>query len=667
MIGSSAEFEADADRARSSLPRLSFRFAIYAAVGFSLAAALIVVFVRSYAMEQAEASVKRHSRVVARATLAEELRVADFTKPVSLKRRAQLDRIFRGRVLTEGITEAVLLAPDGRVTYATNAARIGRRSQDAPELRRVFGTTALHSRFDTYDSNGRTQKVMKVFVPARFDGGPARGVLLLSHDWEPFLKSARNVYVAIVVLLELVVLALCLSFFPMLRRVTKRLRDQLHPTEDQALHDSLTGLPNRMLFRDRAKQALLRAERSGESVAVMLINLDRFKHINETLGHERGDLLLRELAERLSSALRASDTFARLGGAAFGVVSPGASGDDLTMIVERILAVIDRPFFLDGLELDVGASMGIALYPRDADDVPTLLLRADVAVDNAKESSNRYAFYEPERDGSDPGRLTLVSGLRAAIEADELTLDFLPTFDLRSGAIVSAEALVRWRHPDRGLLHPAHFLGTAAEARQTPALTRWVLESALRECRAWHDRGWRLPVAVNVDLRSLLDESFVDEIELALNRNGIEPELLELEIAEETLLTEPERVAAVVTPLSEYGVKVALDDFGSGLSSLTHLQRLPIHGLKIDRSLGARLGTDPTVKPIVGSILSLGNTLGLRVVATGIETQTALRAVAAAKCRFGQGFLLAEPLPSDEFMLVLDYTHQHEPDAVATA
>ena len=334
--------------------------------------------------------------------------------------------------------------------------------------------------------------------------------------------------------------------------------------------------------------------------------------------------------------------------------------------MERILAVIDRPFFLDGLELDVGASMGIALYPRDADDVPTLVLRADVALDNAKESSNRYAFYEPERDGSDPGRLTLVSGLRAAIEADELTLDFLPTFDLRSGAIVSAEALVRWRHPDRGLLHPAHFLGTASEARQTPALTRWVLDSALRECRAWHDRGWRLPVAVNVDLRSLLDESFVDEIELALNRNGIESELLELEITEETLLTDPERVAAVVTRLSEYGVKVALDDFGSGLSSLAHLQGLPIDGLKIDRSLGARLGTDPTVKPIVGSILSLGNTLGLRVVATGIETRTALRAVAAAKCRFGQGFLLAEPLPSDEFMLVLDYTHQHKPDAVAT-
>jgi diguanylate cyclase (GGDEF)-like protein len=662
----SAELETD-ERARSSLPRLSFRFAIYTAVGLSLAAALIVVFVRSYTMDQAEASVKRHSRVVAHATLAEELRVGDFTNPVSAKRRAELDRIFRGRVLTEGIEEAILLAPDGRVTYATNAERIGRRSQDAPEVRRVFGSTALHSRIDTRDSNGRTQKVMKVFVPARFDGGPARGVLVLSHDWEPFLSSARKVYVAIAVILELVVLALSLSFFPVLRRVTRRLRDQLDETEDQALNDSLTGLPSRMLFHDRAEQALLRAERSGEGVAVMLIHLDRLQHINDTLGRESGDLLLRELAERLPSALRGSDTLARLGDAEFGVVATGAAVEELSMIVERILAVIERPFFLDAIELDVDATVGIALYPRDADDVQTLVLRADVAMDNAKESSSRYAFYEPERDGSDAARLSLVSGLGPAIEADELVLDFQPTFDLRSGAMVCAEALVRWRHPDRGLLQPADFLGRALETRQTPALTRWVLESALRECRAWSDRGWRLPVAVNVDMRSLLHGSFVEEVELALNRNGIEPELLQLEITEETLMTAPETAAAVVNRLSEFGVKLALDDFGSGLSSLAHLEGLPIDELKIDRSFVSRLGEDPTVKPIVGSILSLGNTLGLRVVAEGIETPAALRALLAAKCAFGQGFHLAEALPSDEFLLVLAHTHQQEPAAVATA
>jgi diguanylate cyclase (GGDEF)-like protein len=669
MIGAdspSAEIETD-DRARSSLPRLSFRFAIYTAVGLSLAAALIIVFVRSYTIDQAEASVKRHSRVVAHATLAEELRVGDFTNPVSVKRRAQLDRIFRGRVLTEGINDAVFLAPDGRVTYATNPARIGRRSQDAPEMRRVFGSTALHSRLDTDDSNGRTQKVMKVFVPARFDGGPARGVLVLSHDWEPILSSARKVYIAIAVILELVVLALCLSFFPVLRRVTKRLSDQLDETEDQALHDSLTGLPSQMLFRDRAEQALLRAERSREGVAVMLIHLDRLQHINDTLGPEGGDRLLHELAERLPSALRAGDTLARLGGAEFGVVATGDTEDDLTMIVERILAVIERPFFLDALELEVDATAGISLYPRDADDVSTLVLRADIARDNAKESNSRYAFYEPERDESAAAPATLVRGLRAAIEADQLVLDFQPTFDLRSGAMVCAEALVRWRHPDQGLLQPADFVGRALETRQTPALTRWVLDTALRECRAWTDRGWRLPVAVNVDMRSLLHGSFVEEVELALNRNGIEPEFLQLEITEETLMTAPETAAAVVNRLSEFGVKLALDDFGSGLSSLAHLERLPIEVLKIDRSFVSRLGEDPTVKPIVASILSLGNTLGLRVVAEGIETRESLRALLAAKCAFGQGFHLAEALPSDEFLLVLAHTHQRETAAVATA
>lgn len=665
--GSTAEFRPDADATRAPLPRLSLRFAIYTAVGLSFAAAIIVLLVRSYTMDQAEASVKRHSSVVARATLAEELRVRDFTKPVGAKRRAALDRIFRDRVLSDGIVEAVFLAPDGRVTYATNPSRIGRRSQDAPEVRRIFGSPGLQSRLDTRDRKGRTQKVMKVFVPARFDGGPARGVLVLSHDWEPVLKSARRTYLAIAGVLELVLLALYISFFPVLRRVTKRLRDQLFEIEGRASHDRVTGLPSRVLFRDRAEQALLRAQRSGESVALMLIHLDRFKHIRDTLGHETGELLLRQLAERLSHALRASDSLARFGGAEFGVVAHGATADGLTMFAERIASVIERPHFLDAVELDAGASMGIAIYPRDADDVPTLVLRADIARDDAKSSNSRYAFYDPERDTSDAARLTLVSALRAAIEADELTLDFQPTFDLGSGAIVSAEALVRWPHPDRGVLLPADFLGKASEARQTPALTRWVLESALRECGAWRDRGWRLPVAVNVDMRSLLDESFVDEVELALNRNGIEPELLELEITEEAVMTEPEKVAAVADRLSEYGVKLTLDDFGSGLASLPHLQGLPIHALKIDGSFVARLGADPTVKPIVGSILSLGNTLGLRVIAEGIETATALRAVAGAKCRFGQGFMLAEPLPSDEFMLVLEYTHQHDTAAAATA
>jgi diguanylate cyclase len=661
-----AELGAETAKAPAPLPRLSLRFAICTAVGLSFAAALIVFFVRSYAMDEAEASVMRHSRVIARTTLADELRAGDFANPVTRKRRAELDKIFRDRVLSDGVVDAFFLAPDGRITYATNTARIGRRSQDAPEVRRIFASSGLRSRLDTRQSNGQTQKVMKVFVPARFDGGPARGVLVLAHDWEPVLSSARKAYAAIFGVLELALVALYLAIFPVLRRMTKRFRDQLATIEDRALRDGATGLPKQDLFRDRAEQALLRAKRSGERVAVMLIYLGRFKHITDTLGDGSGDRLLRELGERLSSALRASDTVARLADDEFCVIAPGAAEHDLTMLAERVLAVIDRPFFVDAVELDVGATIGVALYPLDAGDVQTLVLRADIALDNARESNSRYAFYDRKREDGEPARLTLVGSVRAAIEADELVLDFQPKFDLRSGAMVCAEALVRWRDPERGMLHPADFLDSASETRQTPALTRWVLDSALRECRAWRDRGWRLPVAVNVDMRSLLHDSFVHEIELALNRNGIDAELLQLEITEETFMSAPETATAVAKRLSEFGVKLALDDFGSGLTSLAHLQGLPINELKIDRSLVARLGADPTVKPIVGSILSLGNTLGLRVVAEGIETPTALRAILAAKCRFGQGFHLAEPLPADEFMLVLKSTHPHEPVA-ATA
>jgi diguanylate cyclase (GGDEF)-like protein len=650
----------------SALPRLTLRFAIYTAVGLSLGAALIVLFVRSYTLDQAAESVKRHSRVVAAATLAEQLRARDFTQPVNTKRRAQLDRIFRARVLTEGIVDAVFIAPDGNVTYATDSARIARRSQDASEVRRVFDSTALRTRVDTHEAKSGTQKVMKVFVPARFDGGRARGVLVLSHDWEPFLKDARNTAIVIFVVLELVLLALYLFFFPPLRRVTRRLGEHSDLLEAQALYNGVTGLPTRSLFRDRAEQALLRADRSGEGVAVMLISLERMKHIDETIGRETTNQLLRELAERVSAALRATDTFARLGPDQFAVVTPGADEDELTMLAERTVAVLERPFFLDALELDVDARVGIALYPRDGGDVSTLVLRADIALDDARESHARYAFYKPDREETDDAPPTLASGLRAAIEAGELTLDFQPTFDLRSGAIVRAEALVRWRHPERGPLQPEDFLAEAVETRQTPALTRWVLDSALRECSAWQKKGWRLPVAVNVDMRSLLGESFVHEVELALNRNGIEPELLELEITEEAVVAEPVAVANVASRLNEFGVRLVLDDFGGGLSSIASLQGLPIHGVKIDRSLVARLGQDSTVKPIVGSILSLGNTLGLSVIAEGIQTKRALRSVLAAKCRFGQGFVLAQPVPAEEFMLVLEYTFQQEP-AAATA
>jgi diguanylate cyclase (GGDEF)-like protein len=645
---SAAEFRAHAARAKSSLPRLSLRFAIYTAVGFSFAAAVIVLFVRSYTMEQAEGSVKRHSRVVARATLAEELRFNDFSRPVDARRRGELDRIFRGRVLADGIVEAALVNRNGIVTYAADHALIGRPARQADELRRTFGSRTLHSRVAERARKNGSQKVMDVFIPVRFERGNQAGVFVLSHDWEPILKSARKAYLPIAGVLELVLLALYASFFPVLRRVTRRLRRQLDETEHQALHDSLTGLPNRLLFRDRVEQALLRAQRSGEGVAVMLIDLDRFKEVNDTLGHESGDLLLRELGERLATVLRSSDTFARLGGDEFGVVAPGAEEAALVHVVERILIAIERPFLLGGLELEVGASVGIALYPRDADDVATLVKRADIAMYLAKNTRSRYAFYEPERDESDANRLTIVSGLRAGIERDELVLHYQPKFDLTTGEIESAEALVRWAHPTRGLLQPTEFLATAAETGLMPSLTRWVLDSALAECRTWSERGRRLPVAVNVDVRSLLDDSFANEVALALTRAGVEPELLELEITEGTVMTEPGTVADVAVRLRELGVKLALDDFGSGFSSLSYLQRLPISELKIDGSFIAPLTSDRTVKPIVRSIVSLGRNLRLRVVAEGIETAETLRAVRATKCPFGQGFELAVPLPPDE-------------------
>jgi diguanylate cyclase (GGDEF)-like protein len=652
---SAAELRESAARARSSVPRLSLRFAIYTALGLSFAAAMIVLFVRSYTMEQAEGSVRRHSRVVARATLAEELRVRDFAQPVDARRQAELDKIFRSRVLIDGVVEALLVRRDGIVTYALDRRLIGRRAQHADEIRRSFGSSNLTSHVaKNRRADGSEQKVMDVFVPVRFERvGPA-GVFVLSHDWEPIVRSVRKAYLPIAGVLELVLIALYASFFPALRRITQRLRRQLDETERQALHDSLTGLPNRLLFSDRVEQALLAARRSGEGIAVMLIDLDRFKEVNDTLGHEVGDLLLRELGERLSAEMRESDTFARLGGDEFAVLSDTADEQALVSIVERVLTAIERPFSLVGLELDVGASIGIAVYPRDAADVATLVRRADIAMYCAKQAKSRYAFYAPERDDSDASRLTLATSLRTALECDELLLHFQPKVELSTGKIAGAEALVRWQHPTRGLLPPSEFIATASDAGLMPSLTRWVLAHALEECGTWRERGRRLPIAVNVDVRSLLDESFADEVALALKRTGVEPELLTLEITEGTVMADPDTVTRVATRLHELGVQLALDDFGTGFSSLTYLQRLPISELKIDRSFIAPLASDPTVEPIVRSIVSLGRSLALRVVAEGIETPEALRAVRAARCPLGQGFYLANPLLPEELAAAVE-------------
>jgi diguanylate cyclase (GGDEF)-like protein len=355
----------------------------------------------------------------------------------------------------------------------------------------------------------------------------------------------------------------------MIQNVTQRreaeaaLLAQAELNEHQALHDALTGLANRTLFRDRIDHAAKTARRSESRAAVLLMDLDRFKEINDSLGHAAGDELLVELGARLEAALRASDTVARLGGDEFGVLIPDATvPDDVLRVIDRMQSAIAEPVTVQGLPLSLEASIGVALFPDDGEDVDTLLQRADVAMYQAKEENACFAFYDEGSSGThDPGRLTLVGELRRALEERELVLYYQPKAVLADGDVRSVEALLRWYHPVRGLVPPDDFIPLAQQTGLVKPLTLYVVDEALRQCRAWLDDGLRLSIAVNLSTRNLLDVQFPTEVQGLLERWEVDPSLLELEITESTMLADPVRRKQILERLSEMGIRLSIDDF----------------------------------------------------------------------------------------------------------
>jgi diguanylate cyclase (GGDEF)-like protein/PAS domain S-box-containing protein len=369
------------------------------------------------------------------------------------------------------------------------------------------------------------------------------------------------------------------------KRAEEELRCQAELNEHQAMHDALTGLPNRTLFRDRIVQAILAAQREGDSVAVMMIDLDRFKEVNDSLGHDAGDMLLQEVARRLEGSLRASDTIARLGGDEFGVLLPRqCSPEDVRRVIERISATLALPVVLDELPLAIEGSLGVAMYPDHGTNVDTLLQRADMAMYTAKEGSSAYAFFDESAEHYDPNRLTLVCELRRAIDERELVLYYQPKATVASGEIASVEALLRWQHPTRGLVLPNDFIPVAQQTSLIRPLTLYVVDEALRQCREWLDDGVQLSIAVNLSIRNLLDMEFPEQVGALLAKWKVEPRFLELEITESTMLTDPVRTTRVLERLSAMGIRLSIDDFGTGYSSLSYLSRLPVDEIKIDRS-----------------------------------------------------------------------------------
>jgi len=418
----------------------------------------------------------------------------------------------------------------------------------------------------------------------------------------------------------------------------------------EATHDPLTGLPNRALCGDRLTQALALARRQdGARAAVALLDLDRFKEVNDTLGHHQGDRLLGEVGARLATTLRESDTIARLGGDEFGLVLPLIADEAGAVIAAtRLQEALRAPFQLDGVLVQVDASIGIALYPDHGGDPQTLLRRADVAMYEAKRTHAGHQLYVPACDPYSPARLGMVAALRRGLDAGELLLHYQPKVGVADTALHGVEALVRWPDPERGLVPPAEFIPLAERTGLIKPLATYVLRAALAQTRCWLDAGMRIPVAVNIAVRSLLDVRFPAEVAALLAEADVPAELLELEVTESTMLGDPEQSLTVLNELSDLGVSISIDDFGTGYSSLAQLKRLPVHELKIDRGFVASMLRDDRDAFIVRSTIQLGHNLGLRVVAEGVEDSDTLRDLDALSCDTVQGYLIQRPVPADE-------------------
>lgn len=418
-----------------------------------------------------------------------------------------------------------------------------------------------------------------------------------------------------------------------------------------ANHDELTGLPNRRLLLDRLAQAMALARRGTDALAVMFLDLDRFKNINDSLGHSVGDVLLRGVAQRIVGTVREGDTVARLGGDEFVIVLPRIdTGTHAAVVAGKVMEALARPFRIDGHDLHVTASIGIALYPGDGATPDTLLRNADAAMYHAKEAGrDNQQFFAAPMNVAAAQRLALENDLHHALQRSELFLHYQPRIDLGTARLVGVEALVRWRHPARGVIAPGGFITLAEETGLISRVGDWVLREACRQLLAWQHAGVpALPVAVNLSPRQFRQHDVAERISDVLSETGVPPQLLELEITETTLMQHTEQTLATLRRLHGMGLRMAIDDFGIGYSSLSYLKRFPVDQLKIDQSFVRDIGSDPANAAIVSTIATLAHNLKLEVVAEGVETSEQLAAVRASGCGQAQGFLFSRPVAADE-------------------
>jgi diguanylate cyclase (GGDEF)-like protein len=556
---------------------------------------------------------------------------------------------------------------DRTVVYSNEHEQIGSTSESdeldevlAGEVVSGFSTSAD----DSIDSESGARVMLEVYVPVQYEGSSSPdGAMELYLPYAPVAaavaEDVRTMTIALAASLTafyVVVFRLIASASKRLRRQTEALQTSAERDRYQATHDALTGLPNWELMRDRLEQGLAAASRSAGEVALLMIDLDRFKEINDTLGHSYGDKLLCQVGPRLQSVLREGDTVARLGGDEFAVLLPLVDGvGEAQSVAERLRAALHQPFDVNGVALDVEASVGIALSPWHGTDTEELLRNADIAMYVAKEVKAGAVVFQPEEHVTAPSRITVLGDLRRALDGtDELFLNYQPKYTLDGERIEGLEALLRWQHPTVGLIPPDEFIPVAEGTGIILALTERVLDLALTQMRGWLDAGHGVPVAVNLSTRCLLDAGLPDLVQRLLAEHRVPAALLRLEVTESAVMGDAARCMEVLQRLHDLGVRLSIDDFGTGYSSMAYLRRLPVDELKIDRSFVLGMTTTQQDAVLVRTAIDLGHNLGLTVVAEGVEGAEHVTALRALGCDIAQGYHYARPMGGAQMSELLD-------------
>jgi diguanylate cyclase (GGDEF)-like protein/PAS domain S-box-containing protein len=566
------------------------------------------------------------------------------------ERRAREQQAFvereRAEVTLNSIGDAVMTTDtQGHVTYLNAEAEAltgwTRAEAFARPLSEVFDVTdALTGQHANDPSKLSIEHNRKIRLKGNYilvgrDGNETS----IEHSAAPIHDRQGRIVGAVIVFRDVIV-------------SRERRLQMLHLAE----HDALTDLPNRLLLNDRLTRAIALARRYNRRLGVLFIDCDRFKHINDTLGHAIGDQVLRSVAKRLTTCVRESDTVSRHGGDEFLVLlSELDHPDDAGHIADKIVASIGEPHHVSGHELTLTVSVGIALYPEDGEDAQSLIMRADTAMYHAKNTGrNRVGFYRADMEAPAIKRSSIESELRSALDAGEFELFYQPTIDLESGVISGAEALMRWRHPERGIVPPDQFIPAAESSELIIPMGRWALREACRQARAWQDAGLPpIPIAVNVSALQFRTAGFLEDIQQFLRETGLPSRYLELELTESALMVDTASTTSLLEVLKKHGLVLKVDDFGTGPSSLSYLQHCPVDVLKIDQSFVHEIAPTPDGAPLVRAVIAMGKSLGCRVVAEGVETRQQFAYLRAERCDEGQGYHFSPPVDADTFARLL--------------